>query len=143
MAEDAEAGDIGAGMHAVLAHDRRSGGVERGHRLHGFIDAFRRRFAFFERGGDDAGAEGFGQNQRVADLDADVANDLVRMNDAGDCHAVFDLLVDDAVAADDHRAAFFDLVGAAFEHFAEDRMSILPLGKQTMFRQVLGSPPMA
>ena len=37
-----------------------------------------RRLAAFERGGDDAGAERLGQNQRVADLHADVAEDLDR-----------------------------------------------------------------
>ena len=62
-----------------------------------------------EGGGDDAGAERLGQDQRVADLDADVAENLVRMDHAGDRHAELDLLVDNAVAADDHRAAFFDL----------------------------------
>ena len=51
------------------------------------------------------------------------------MNDAGDRHAVLDLFVDDAVAADDHRAALFDLIGAAFEDLAEDGDIHLALGK--------------
>ena len=78
MAQDAEAGDIGNRVDRMFARDERGGGVERGHRSYRFVDAFCRSFAAFERGGDDAGAERFGQNQHVAFLDADVAKNLVR-----------------------------------------------------------------
>ena len=42
------------------------------------------------------------------------------MDNAGDRHAIFDFLVNNTMAADDDRAAFFDFIGAAFEYLAED-----------------------
>src|SRR5918994_1148924 len=42
------------------------------------------------------------------------------MNSAGHGQTVFDLFIDDAVTADDDCAAFFDLIGAAFENFSQD-----------------------
>ena len=51
------------------------------------------------------------------------------MNDAGDRHAIFYFFVDDAVAADDHRAAFYNFVGAAFEDLTENGKVHLALGK--------------
>ena len=97
-----------------------------------------RRFAFFERSGDDAGAERFGQDERVAVLDADVADNLVRMDDPGDRHAEFNFLVDNAVAADHHRAAFLDFVGAAFENFTENFDIHFPLGETDDVHASLG-----
>ena len=38
----------------------------------------------------------------------------------GDRHAEFNFFIDNAVAADDHRAAFFDFIGAAFEDLTQD-----------------------
>ncbi len=42
---------------------------------------------------------------------------------------IFDFFVDDAVAADDHGAAFHDFVGAAFENLAENFDIHLAFGK--------------
>ena len=60
------------------------------------------------------------------------------MNDAGNGHTVLDLVVNDAVAADDHGAGLFDLIGAALENFAEDGNIHLPLGKTNDVHAGLG-----
>ena len=49
---------------------------------------------------------GFGQNQHIAFLNADVAKNFVGMNHAGDRHAEFNFFIDDAVAADDRPRRF-------------------------------------
>src|SRR5262245_48003317 len=51
------------------------------------------------------------------------------MDGSGDCHAIFDFLVDDAVASDDHSATFFHFVGASAPTIAMHRDVYFPLRK--------------
>src|SRR5215510_1734274 len=51
------------------------------------------------------------------------------MDGSGDCHAIFDFLVDDAVPADDHSATFFHFVSAAAQNLAKNRDVYFPLRK--------------
>ena len=129
-----------AGVRRESAHHGGSGGIERAHGAHRFVDAFLGGFAPFQRGGNDSRPQRFGQDQRVAFLDADVANNFVRMNGAGDRHAEFDLFVDDAMAADHHGAAFLDFFGAAFENLAENFHVHFTLGEANDIEAGLGLP---
>ena len=51
------------------------------------------------------------------------------MDHSGDCHAIFDFFIDDAVAADHNRAGLLDPLRPAFHDLAEDLDIHLALGK--------------
>ena len=103
--------------------------VEGGHRGNRLLNARLGGVAALDGGGGDAGAEGLGEDEHVALTGADVAQDAVGVHGAGDGQPVLDLLVDDGVAADDDRAGFLDLVGAAPQHLAQHLDVHLSLGE--------------
>ena len=120
VAHQAEAGHVGAGMRAALDHQLRGALVERGHRSCGGFRPARRRAADLRGEGHDARAQRLGQDQAIARPGAGVGDDPVGMDQSGDGEAGLDLVVVDAVAADDGHAGLGHFVHAAAENLLQD-----------------------
>ena len=120
MPEQTEAGHIGAGVDAAdLAHGLRGLRVERRHaRIRRVAGAVVRKSGL-ERGGDDADAERLGQHEHVARLRADVLEDVLRVDEAGDAQTVFRLVVLNGVSAGDDAAGLHGLVVPALQNGAD------------------------
>ena len=118
--EQTEAGHIGAGVDAAdLAHGLRGLRVERRHaRIRRVAGAVVRKSGL-ERGGDDADAERLGQHEHVARLRADVLEDVLRVDEAGDAQTVFRLVVLNGVPAGDDAAGLHGLVVPALQNGAD------------------------
>src|SRR5690348_10941983 len=107
--ENAEARDVGDGVNrrgafrGRLDFVERFGGfaIEARHRSERGFDRARRRLPCFKRRGDDAGADGFGEEESVARLRSDVAPDVLGMDYTSDGVSEFQIVVADGVAADD------------------------------------------
>ena len=77
--------------------------------------------AALERGHQDPGAERLGQQERVAGTHADIADNPARIDYAGHRHAVFDLFIGHAMAADDRDTGLARFRCAAAQDFTEHR----------------------
>ena len=114
MAQESKACDIGAGVDAlVFCDDLRGIFVEPGHGIHQLLVLGLGEKPAPFRVGENAGADGLGEDQGVPGTDAVVPEDPVRMHEA--CHAetVFWNGVLDGVAAYHDGACFPHLVIAA------------------------------
>ena len=81
MSHQSEPRHIGHGMHTTVARDDAGSLlVQKGHRLHCAVDPRILRLTLFERGRDDTGADGFGQNKHIVFL----ARTLVCKGDGAD-----------------------------------------------------------
>lgn len=120
VAEEAEAGDVGAGADEALLPDGGAGGVEGGHELGGGVGEGVGGEAAFDGGGDDAGADRFGEVEEVARFGTGVGDDVVGVDESGDGEAVEGLGVLDGVAAGEDAASLGDLVGTAAEDGVDD-----------------------
>ncbi len=118
--EEAEAGDVGAGVDLEASEHARGRGVERRHALDRGRVLGRAPRAALERRRDDPRAEGLGEDERVAGSGPDVAQDAVGVHESGHRHTVLDLLVDDGVAAEHHHACLLGLGEAAAQDVGED-----------------------
>lgn len=115
VAEETKAGDVGGGADDALLANGRSGGVEGGHEVG--RDGGQRVVgeAAFDGGGDDAGADRFGEIEEVAGSGAGVGGDVVGMDEAGDGESVEWFGIFDGVSAGEDAASLGDLVGAPAE----------------------------
>ena len=121
VAQEAEAGDVGDGM--------RPPGLSRASAAGSRFRAVMTRMAAasasgearrpFHGGGDDAGAQGLGEDQRIAHPGPGVGEHLVRMDHAGHRQAVFQLRIIDAVAAHQQGPGLMDLIQAAGQNRLE------------------------
>ncbi len=118
--EQTEAGHVGAGVDAAdLAHGLRGLRVKCRHaRIRRVAGAVVRKSGL-ERGGDDADAERLGQHEHVARLRADVLEDVLRVDEAGDAQTVFRLVVLNGVPAGDDAAGLHGLVVPALQNGAD------------------------
>jgi len=127
VAEEAEAGDVcdrvDGGRMARFEIVKSVGGVtiERGHGGGCGGDPRGRGFLLFDRGGDHTGADGLGENERVAGLGADIFPDFTGMDGAGDGVAKLQFIVADGVATNDSAIRFRHFGEAAAENLFEDR----------------------
>ena len=121
MPEEAEAGDVGRGMHRVAELERSVAGarVERGHDAHRFGDELGCGGVTLHGSRDHTEADRLGQHEVVAGLGAGVGEDAVGMHGADDRKAVFRLGVVDRVAAGDERTGGAHDVGPAVENPSE------------------------
>ena len=111
------------------SRDHLGGGlVQRGHGADGGVDPRGLGLAALDGGRDHAGAERFGEEQRVARLGAAVGKHALRVDSAGDRVAELDFLVADGVAAD-HGAAGFDHLRKAAGEDALEHLEIAFIGK--------------
>ena len=101
VAEQAEAGDVGAGVDADAHHRLGCGAVEFAHNLDGAVEGGVVCALLLAGGGDDACADGLGEDEGVAGAGAGVGDLAAGLDDAGDRQAVFGLFVVDGVAAYD------------------------------------------
>ena len=147
MADQAEPGDVGAGVHGAGRQRPQRLGCRRGSAS--IIDAIAastsasRRAAELERGRDDAGAERLGQEQHVAGAGAGVGPDARRVDLAGDRVAELDLLVLDRVAAEQRDAGLAQLSRPPGEDLREDRAVERPSETPAIASAVSGRPPIA
>ena len=116
---EAEAGDVGAGVHTYGEHRARGGGVQGRRLAHGvhhlsFLDQ-----APLECRGQHAHAQTLGEHQLVAGARPAVVDDLAGARHAGHRQAVLGLLVIDGVPAGQLGAGFGDLLGAAAQHLGQ------------------------
>src|SRR5260221_3203202 len=101
MAGEAEPRDVGHGMDARQIRELHPWRVELRSRSNQLPIAFGRKLFLFQRGGKNADAEGFAEDQCVARLCTAVALDLVRMHDAKRDQAIDGLERIDGMAACD------------------------------------------
>ena len=87
--------------------------------MHGGANPSEVGVAAFDGGGDDAGADRFGEDEAIARLRGAVGEDLLRMNRAGDGVTELHLVIANAVPADDGAAGLDHLGEAAGEHLFE------------------------
>ena len=127
VAEQAEPGDVGGGLHPGGQGGLAGIGVQRGHRGHGGRHHVGRRGAELDRGGDHAGADGLGQDELVAGRGPVQAQQPGRVGQAHHGQAVLGHLVVDGVAARDHAAGLGGHVGPAAQHLAQQR-DVEPVG---------------
>ena len=114
MAQKSEAGDVRTGVDLrALGHGLRCVGVQPGHGANQTVILLRLQQVRLGGGGQDAGSEGLGQNQRVSRSGAHVPQGLVRVDIAGDAQAVFRLIVLNGVATGDDAARLHSLLVAA------------------------------
>ena len=114
MAQKAEAGDVRTGVDLLaFGHGLRRVGVQPGHGVNQTVILLRLQQVCLGSGGQDAGAEGLGQNQRISRSGAHVPQGLVRVDIAGDAQAVFRLIVLNGVATGDDAARLRSLLVAA------------------------------
>ena len=113
VAQHAEARHIRAGVDAVLHHGVPCGLVQGGHQHLGKFDALLRGHVRLGSCGDDADADGLGEQQHIPRLGPGVGQHLVRVDEARHRQAVLRLLVQDAVAAGDEGSGLVDLVIAS------------------------------
>src|ERR1700677_1397187 len=108
-------------MHLELgaANDFAGDLVEGGHRRDGGFDPRRLRFALLERRGDDASADGLGEDERVAGSSGGVSEDTVRVDESCDGIPEFDFRIADAVAAEYGAACLLHDREAAAEDLLE------------------------
>jgi hypothetical protein len=117
VADQAEAGDIGAAVDLVTQHFLASRAIQRehGNNRRGHIRLL--RDAALQGGSDHAGADAFGEDQRVAGARPGVGLDAQGVNGPGHGVAEFDLVIRHAVAAEDGAAGLVHLLRSAFEDF--------------------------
>ena len=144
VADQSEARDVGARVHAVDWRDRFGRGlVQRAHRRHRVIDDAVWRAAELDRGADDAGAKRLGQDQPIARLRAGVREDACRIDSAGDRVAELDLVIVDRVSAEQRDAGFAQLVETAAKDRGDGFGVETIFGKAAMASAVSGRPPIA
>ena len=71
MTDETETGDVGAGMNADFEHDPGGSAIERGHSPKGIVNLAFGQNLPLESGGQDSGAERFGEYQGVPRPGAD------------------------------------------------------------------------
>ena len=104
MAQQAKAGDVGACGNREGFHNLGCVLVQGFHGADDSLMFHRAQQSASGRSGQDAGSDGFGQNQKIARTDAVVAKHLAWMDEARDAEAVFGLRILDGVAAGDNGA---------------------------------------
>ena len=120
VAQQAEAGDVGAGVDVVRrGHRLARPGVQGGHvHIHLRLLGIGAQPAL-DGGGQHAGAQGLCEYQYVPRPRPHVFQDPVGVNEAGDAQAVFWLIVLNGVSAGDDAAGLHRLVVAALENFPD------------------------
>jgi len=115
VADESEAGDVGAAVDVEAQHGFTGGAVEPQHGLSG---GGHMRFgcdAALEGGRDDASADLLGEDERVAGTRAGIGFDASGVDGTGDGVAEFDFVVGDTVAAEDGAFGLAHFFGAALE----------------------------
>src|ERR1039458_9314943 len=119
VAHQSEAGDVGAAVDVVSEHGFTGGAIQFQHGLNGGGHVRLGRDAAFDGGGDNAGADLLGEDERVAGTRAGIRFDASGVDGAGDGVAEFNFVVGDAVAAEDGAFGLAHFFGAALEDLLE------------------------
>ncbi len=120
MTHQAEARNIGGADNTGLDHDFGGGTVELGHGAADGLAPGGQGLADLGGKGDDSRTERLGQDEDVAGAGLVVGDEPRGVDQAGDGEAELDLLVLDAVAAEQNRAGFGQGVDAALHHLVQD-----------------------
>lgn len=120
VTDDAETGDVGHGVGVVLERDFAGGLVERGHGYGGGVDPRGLGLGLLDGGGDDAGADGLGEDQCVAGTRGGVGKDARGIDGSGDGVTEFEFGIADAVAANDGASGLNHFAEASGEDLFED-----------------------
>ena len=123
MPDQAEPGHIRAPMHVEREHRLTRRAVEHEHRFDGRLDIRFLGIASLQRRRNHARANPFRKHQRIAGPRSGIRLDPFRMDGPGDRVPKFDLVVGDAVAAQQRRTRLVNLLGAALHGFEPDRPS--------------------
>src|SRR5206468_10379454 len=89
-----------------------------------------RQLTSLTRGGENSVADWFGQNDLIARLCAGVREQKIRMCPSRHRQSVFELRVDDCVAADNQRSGFMNFFLPASQNLAEDFERQLACGER-------------
>jgi len=119
VADESEAGDVGAAVDVEREHRFAGGAVESQHGFDHGVDMVVCGDAFFEGGSNDACANRFREKEDIPGLGAGVGFDLLRMDCPGNGVSELDFGIVHAVSADENAAGLVDLFRAASEDFRE------------------------
>ena len=119
MAQQAEPGHVGRGVHSDAEHGTRCASVERGHRRDGGRHIGLTQQVALQRRGQNSRADRLRQHQGIARPRAGVAHDVIRMHFTNDRHAVFGLGVVHRVPAQEEGARRARHVRPAAQHLAQ------------------------
>ena len=120
VAQEAEAGDVGAGVNVVAPGPLRGVLVQGGHGLDRRVHGLRAGLLHPVGGADDAHPQPLGQDQGVAGAAPVVGVDPVRMDNAHDGQAVLHVAVGDGVAPRQDAPGLDDLLRAALHDLPQD-----------------------
>ena len=109
MTEEAEAGDVGAAVDVECLHGFGGKTVEGQHGFGGGGDLIRICEAALEGGGDDAGAESFGEYETIPGTGVGICTETGGVDEPGDGVAKFDGVVGDRVATEEGAFGFLHL----------------------------------
>ena len=118
MSEQAESGNVGAGIDLKRRGRFGGGTVERSHALNRRGKLLGRQKIRLSRRIQDARAKRFCQNQPISGLCAGICQYFMRIDKSADTKPIFRLVVLNGVAARKNGAGLLDLVAAAREDFA-------------------------
>ena len=105
--------DVRAGVYPQALRRLRRVAVELSHGVGRRLEVVLSDKLALEGGGQDAGAQGLGDDHRVPLAGAVIGQDLLRMHRAGDTHAVLGFVIGDGVAPRDGTHGLGRLVGAS------------------------------
>ncbi len=109
VSEEAEAGDVGAAVDIEGVHSFGGKTVEGQHGFSGGSDLIRICQTALEGGGDDAGAESFGEYETIPGTGVGVGTETGGVDKPGDGVAKFDGVVGDRMASEDGAFGFLHL----------------------------------
>jgi hypothetical protein len=120
VTDEAETRDVRAAVDSETQHGFAGRAVQCQHGRGGGFDGGGWGDAALERGSDNSGAEGFGEDEHIARLGTAVGFDAFGMDSASDRVAEFDFGIVDAVAAEDGASGFAHFFEAAAQDGFED-----------------------
>jgi len=118
--DDAEAGDVGDGVDVVAERDFAGRLIKGGHGCGGSVDPRGFGLGLFDGGGNDAGADGLGEDQYIARTRGGVGEDARGIDGSGDGITEFEFRIADTVAADDGASSLNHFAEASGEDLFED-----------------------
>jgi len=129
VTREAETGDVRRGFHPMLHGQLGWFLIEGEHAGAGGFDDLIGAFAGAEGGGDEAGAEGFGEDEHVARNGGLIGHHAGGINDAGNRQAVLHAGVAHGMSPHDDPPRCFHPFRAAFEDFSQHFQSKFIIGK--------------
>src|SRR6185437_1961337 len=121
--QQTETGDIGTGVNLESEHRVADIAIQREHLPNGCADVLRADNSLLESCRDNTSSDPLGENENIAGCCPGICQNPFRMNQTCDRVSELDLVLTDAMAAEDDAISLMNFVGAA----SENRFQILDI----------------